>query len=304
VRDFVVGERRVRGGLIGSVSTDPAWRGQGLATRLLVEAEAALLAEGCAFALLWATDPRFYLERGYYPVGCEHDFIVTSELACALPEPTGVRRMRPEDALAIHRLYTRHAVRIARTPAETEVLLACPGMDVLVAERDGAVVAYGCLGRGADLTEAIHEWAGADEDVLRVVRALVESRFPVDEPGRLFLLAPPDAEGLRRRLVALGAPVHAGILGLGKVLDHGALLALADGRFGPECRAELRETGGAPRLFLAGPAGEVLLDEDAMLALFFPTADVHDSAAVLLSRLGVDAPPLAETPFAWGLDSI
>ena len=59
VRDFAIGAARVRAGLIGSVTTDPAWRRRGLASRLLDRAEAMLAHDGCSLALLWADEPAF-----------------------------------------------------------------------------------------------------------------------------------------------------------------------------------------------------------------------------------------------------
>lgn len=49
--------------MVGGVCTDPAYRGQGLATHLLHEAEAA--AAGVADLVLWTTQPGFYERRGW-----------------------------------------------------------------------------------------------------------------------------------------------------------------------------------------------------------------------------------------------
>ena len=112
-----------------------------------------------------------------------------------------------------------------RTLDEARALFRVPGMLTLVRERVAAPghpplpVAYASLGRGRDLKDAIHDWAGEAEDVLVLLRAHLDRRFPQGEPGALFLMAPLAASELLYRLVALGAPLRRGILGLGKVLD-------------------------------------------------------------------------------------
>jgi GNAT superfamily N-acetyltransferase len=234
VREFHVGARAaartLRGGLIGSVATAPAWRGQGLGTRLLARAEDALRARGCLFALLWADDPRFYLARGYAPFSSECDSMLVSELVRSLPEPSGVRALRADargddDVPFLHRLHARHAPRVERSPEEFRALLGVPGMLTLVRERAAAPghpalpVAYACLGRGRDLADAIHDWAGEPEDVLALVGAHLRRRFPHEEAGALFLMTPPAESELGYRLLKLGAPSKIGILGLGRLLD-------------------------------------------------------------------------------------
>ncbi|MEW6073604.1 MAG: GNAT family N-acetyltransferase [Planctomycetota bacterium] len=303
VRDFVVPGGTIRGGLIGSVSTQPEWQGHGLGTRLLVEAEAKLQAQGCVFALLWGEDPRFYLARGYCPVGAEEDFVVPSALVPALPAGAA-RPLAPSDAAAVHALYERHPVRLVRTAAETAALLACPGMTSLVLERDGGVVAYACRGRGGDLAEAIHEWGGSDEDVLALVRAHLVDRFLPGEEGELFLMAPVVAEELRARLIEVGAEHRRGILGLGKLLDRRAALEVLRPRLAPAGTIELQKTSEGPMFRLAGPARRGLLDDDGLLALLLPATEVRPEVAHLLAEFGLTDARLPLEAFVWGLDSI
>ncbi|HEX6885515.1 MAG TPA: GNAT family N-acetyltransferase [Planctomycetota bacterium] len=306
VREFVVGGERLRGGLIGSVATDPAWRGRGLATRLLARAEEELRARGCLFALLWATDPRFYLARGYAPLGGERDFLLVSELTASLPEPSGVRALRPEDVPVLHRLHARHPSRVERSLEEFRALLDVPGMLTLVRERRAhpahppLPVAYACLGRGRDLADTLHDWAGAPEDVLALVRAHLERRFPEGATGALFLMAPLDAHELAYRLVRLGAVTRPGILGLGKLLDLPAASALLGAALGSP--AAVAFDGAHTRL--RGPTAAADLEPETLQALLFGAPDVAEEARGLLARLGFAPRALPLEPFAFGLDSI
>jgi len=305
-RDFRVAGRRLRVGLIGSVATDPAWRGRGLASELLKRAEAELRAQGCLFTLLWAEDPAFYMTRGYAPFGAEDDYLLVSEMIPLLPEPTGVRALAAGDVPFLCKLHAGHVAHVERSEAEFAALLATPGMSVLVRERAAAPghpplpVAYACLGKGRDLADTIHDWAGATEDVLALLRAHLERRFAPGATGALFLMAPPQAAELGYRLVSLGAIVRRGILGLGKLLDLGAAAALLDSFVGDEV-ATVSQQG----VTLRGPASGAELDLDALQALLFGGSEVRSEVRTFLARLGFDgALPLPLEPFAFGLDSI
>jgi GNAT superfamily N-acetyltransferase len=305
-RDFVVGPRTLRGGLIGSVSTDSSWRRQGLGTRLLERAEEHLRAEGCLFSLLWAESPDFYLRRGYAPCGMENDFALTSDLVELLPRSEGIRPLQPEDAAHLLRLHRKHSTRVERSLDEMRSLLAVPGMTTLVLERPAAAgtpaqpQAYACLGRGRDLPDSIHDWAGDALDVMALLRAHLERRFGSSESGLLFLMGPPAASDLAYRLTRLGVPSQRGILGLGKILDlEGAARHLAEVLEVPGC---VQVEGDA--LTVTGPGGSAQLDRDLTLAVLIGAPDVRDDVRSLLARLGFDRVALPLQPFAWGLDSI
>ena len=299
-REFVTPQGPVQVGLIGSVSTDPGWQGKGLATRVLIEAEAALERLGCHLALLWANEPRFYYARGYRPLGCELDFVLPATSAPQLPAPQGVRPLADSDSDAVHRLYLQHPSRVAREPAETHALLACPGMTTLVLERDGQVVAYACLGRGYDLKDAIHEWAGGTDDVLALVRAHLEARRAQGADGLVFM-APGTAEALAERLIAAGADASAGILGLGKVLDLGANARLLERSLGT--RVEV-SPDVSRSLRIQGPNGPCDLSEDTMLSLLFPAYGLTDEVEDFRRGFGLPTGGFPIDLFAWGLDSI
>ncbi len=288
------GSHRLPVGLIGSVATDPAYRGRGLATRALEEAQAVLLRSGAAFALLWADDPQFYAARGWIPVGTEVDYVLSPELVPLLPERGRVRPARSDDATAMHALYCAHETRVERSLAESRSLFAAPGMRTLVLEREGVVCAYACEGRGADLQGVVHEWSGTALDVLTAVRVHLQSR---QDP--LVLMCPRDARGIARYFGVLGLEARVGILGMGKLLSLEACVPIIESAC-PDLGVSFRPG----ELVLEGPGGRACLNEEQTLLLLAAPRGARELAAAVEGLTGCSLSGLPLHPFCWGLDSI
>ena len=305
VRNLILPGARIRAGLIGSVATDPDWRRQGFASRVLDEAERCLAREGCMLALLWADDAEFYLARGWQPFGCELDFVLDAESVASLPERAGIRRVAPDDYAAVHRLYESHPERFERSAEETAALLACPEMETLIRAEDRDLCAYACLGRGADFAHTLHEWAGAPEDVLALTREHILRERNRGAPGDIALLSPPSADALRARLRALGASESRGILALAKLIDPEPAAELIDRYSGPELRASVESNPGqATHVTLWGPLASRALSHAEILQLLFPPRGERALIEELQAEVGADLAGLPLQPFAWGLDSI
>ena len=245
-------------------------------------------------------------------MGGEHVFLLSSELATALPDPRGVREARAEDVPKLLATYERHSVRVLRTAEELGAMLDCPDMTTLVVERGGGVVAYACRGRGADLGNVVHEWGGDDDDVLALVRAHIErSSSPGaagDASGQLFCMVPPAETELAYRLATLGAPSNTGMLGMGKILDPAGAAQLLQRALGPTAAVEFVPQGSVgaesrPYRF-RGAQSSGDLDEGALMALLFGPPEVRDDVRMFLEEHAFPRRSLPLEPFAWGLDSI
>lgn len=303
-RTLVVRGRAIRAGLIGSVATDPRWRGQGRCSAVLAAAEQELARRGALLAILWADDVAYYEKRGWRRFGWEIDYTIPAACAQEMPEATNVRERRPADDGQIHELYLLHPERVARTLADTSALLACPGMEVLVIERWGRVAGYTCLGRGADMQNVVHEWAGDAQALLALLRANIERRQQRGVADDLFLIAPPSAVDVAERLAKTGAQMTQGVVGMGKIVrpqEAGALAAeLLDRRGGVRCSAALADGGVA----LEGPKGQVNCTREALFDVLFAAHAARSMVENVGGRLGVPGVELPLTPFVWGLDSI
>jgi GNAT superfamily N-acetyltransferase len=308
-RLFVCGEARLPIGLIGSVTTEPAWRGRGLAARVLERACDELAASGCALALLWAERPDYYAARGWSPMGAQLDFSLPCALAERLPRaPSGsVRAARPEDSSALHSLQCAHATRVERSSRESERLHASCGMRTLVLERAGAPAAWIAIGKGRDFAHTVHEWAGPTTEVLMLLRHELEQRRARRVPEPLGWIAPTNALQLARELAQrgcagqLGCAGQRGILGHGRVIAPRRALELVAALAGAPVRAPWQPGG---ELVLAGPRGEVRLEPSELLELLAAPRGERACAARIEAALDIALPRLPLEPFAFGLDSL
>jgi predicted GNAT family N-acyltransferase len=180
--------------LLGSVATDPALRGRGLAGEVL-QAALASLDDAVDEVLLWAERPELY---------ARHGFVQTGDDACLLlarrprRELDGVRLADIRDHHALHGLHLQKPRRIERSVHTMSTLLTTPGMTTVVLERDGRAVAYACTGKGADLQGHWHELGGSDEDLARLIPAAMHCTDQIE----CALLLPPYRVELRERLQA------------------------------------------------------------------------------------------------------
>lgn len=285
--------------LVGSVATEARHRGQGLGTAVVEQAVQNAAAEGAALLLLWADDSTWYQERGWVPFGTETVHVIDDTMAFLLPEPDGVRAATPGDAAAIHALYTRGRTRVARTEEETRAMLGVPAMETVVMERDGRVVGYACMGRGEDLQQVIHEWAGAPDTALPCVSALW--RMHGAEHERLFMMVPPSEADFLAYFDFVKARSAAGILAMARVGSTEALAKVFDAATPAGVTAKAT---GPNTIDLTGPGGSIrLTDHQILLALCPPRGD-RRVTDVVEQDVGVALPNLPIQPFVWGLDSI
>ncbi len=281
IREFRNGERRLKVGLIGSVTTGPDFRGQGMAKAVLNETVTELKRQGCVIAVLWSGQPDFYRLLGFFRAGREMDLRFTSESVPAV-EGSAMEYDPDRHAHLVWRLYQKHDVHLDRSLEEQKSLLRIPKARVFITEKDGRVTSYVAINKGADFTDFIHEWGGETDELRRNV-AWVQRHAFSDRP--LTMIAP-----YHYRLEALRQIADRstdGVLGLVKVLDRGKLLAAY--------REFLRASGieakweGDERVTFAEGTLETGTDEGLLKAVFG----------------GEDAFNHPALPFfLWGFDSI
>ncbi|MEK7690973.1 MAG: GNAT family N-acetyltransferase, partial [Bdellovibrionota bacterium] len=189
------------------VATDPASRGQGLASvcveRCLQKARAA----GASVAVLWGSEHKLYGRLGFRLAGVQ------------LLGPLGAIEVGNSEQLN----NTGKAPKLHEgwVPALFDLIAGERTRGLILQERDRTwfsqhrhthwywlgkdsrhPLAYAAINRGIDLPGIMHEWGG-EADALRVLLASLASRFPATQ-----LLAHPDILKTRGMNFKVGASVQ------------------------------------------------------------------------------------------------
>lgn len=157
LREAVVGDDRLRFGIISPTVTHPDYRRRGYATRCLQDCIRIMEEEGVPVSVLWtleATFP-FYQQSGWEAVGSqgwlyqlrpeEHTLFNSGTFDVVQYDP------RNTDAFnAMMNLHDAEPHRIARTIEEYRALFSLPQTMTFLAMNDGKVAAYLMYGEGVN----------------------------------------------------------------------------------------------------------------------------------------------------------
>lgn len=199
---------------IGSVVTDEAARGQGLSSRILESCLQEARLQECDFAILWTNLYDFYRRLGFELAGFEESVVIEREFegpALDLRFMKGAQ-VAPE---AILRLYSQHSVGSARTAEEVRKFLQIPNSTVHTAwDASGQLMAYAVEGKGADLTDYVHEWGGGVAPLLALFSHLRRTK------SRPFtIISPNHSVNLLTAIQSKPVTITQGFLGMIKLLE-------------------------------------------------------------------------------------
>ncbi|MHC4480992.1 MAG: GNAT family N-acetyltransferase [Planctomycetota bacterium] len=196
---------------VGSVCTDPEYRGQGLATRLLEDARQRAVRQGADIFLV-SGGRGLYRRFGFVDVGSYGIYTVKRR---QLPGEGGyaLRSWRPGDLAALVRIHAAEPVRFIRTPEDFLAFLqtgkvACVAGDTVVVVPKGSdqPVAYMCCQFGSAPWERKQ-----DEDAISV-REVAGPRWALAHGMRLLLQ---ERGAARLDLHHLGSDVEMAALAVG-----------------------------------------------------------------------------------------
>ncbi len=291
---------KLRLGLIGSVRTSPRHRGRGLA-RLLMQAAARRLFEvGAELALLWTSIPGFYEKLGWTVAGSEFSLEVSRGKLPVAGIGGIVRRLTPDRWRDVVALHERERLRVMREPSEYEALLGIPGTTTYVLDTADGPTAYGVVGKGRDFAGCLHEWCGSADDVVSLVRGVLE----ITRRETVTLIGPPSRQDVLERFQRLDLTPEPAALGMFRVIN-------------PRSLAQQLESC----LWPAGIPWNLSWHDEGVIVSSLTTGEPfelgHDDALRLLLGLGnerfalpeaLGGPEISERlplPFyVWGLDSI
>lgn len=206
-------------GAIGSVVTDEKHRGQGLSSQIINSCLEEAARQNCDIGILWSGIPEFYQKLGFKMAGFEESYVIDKPLtttATQLKFKVGAQ-IAPE---ALLRIYQQHTVTTHRTVEEMKKFLQIPNSQIYSAwGPQGTLEAFAVEGKGADLTDYIHEWAG------NVSALLALFNFIQAEKKKGFtLITPKHATNLRLQLLNQEISHNSGFLGMIRIINPLALI--------------------------------------------------------------------------------
>jgi GNAT superfamily N-acetyltransferase len=293
---------------IGGVFTKEESQGQGLATKLLEKCTREAKRGGAALAFLWSDKHEFYGKQGFHLVGRQWTVALEPK---HIPQLTqlGEKLGFPLSALQItdekldadllrqtHAFLEIYPIGVARSPEEHAQYLESGSCRVISAWVGKQLAAYFVIGKGKDLQNYIHEWAGAEGALSHLA-----ARCLTDFGHGLNLLSPqfmPDEVPWIYSLDEMGVSISAEYLALVKLLDFAKVKRLVHDYMKQlgleESDLTIEESNGEYELTWRG--GEaIVVDEAGFLRLLFgpELPENKEMQAFLPMRL-----------WYWGMDSV
>ncbi len=243
IRDHATSLGTVAVAGIGSVVTEPEFRGQGVSAALQNALLDRLRRQDVPLAVLWTDNPAIYAGRGFTAAGWEHHIALGGVEWPETPPATVIRPYADADAGAVAGLFAGHRWRTLRRPGDDARLYGMPGTRGLVAaDRDGRLEAAVFCGKGADFPGYALEWSGSTPRVLDLLAEAVRRGLAE------AVLVPAGGEALLAALADRGAAWAVQPSGQWCVLrpDLLARLAAAAGAAAPQDPADPAAWLGAP----------------------------------------------------------
>jgi predicted N-acetyltransferase YhbS len=189
-----------RGAMIGLVWTDPAYRGQGVASRMLKAAATEARTSRCEFAVLWTAQPGFYARLGWTSADCGL-LGVLDQANTAAPDVTRAAPGTCDVVTLASLAAARNGYRVVASARRFDTLLPP------ATERDVLVYAdsYAVTGRLVD-TGYVYEFGGSPTGLPQIWSALRTRHRPLylnvrrDDAAHRILAADPAVRWETQRL--------------------------------------------------------------------------------------------------------
>ncbi len=206
-------------GAIGSVVTDPNHRQKGLSSKNIENCLELAKKQDCDLVILWTDKFDFYRKFGFALAGIEQTYILENKLVLKNKNLKLVcdNKVDPD---AILKLHAQHTVHSMRTTEDVRNFLKIPNSHTYTAWNEkNQLVAYAVEGKGIDLTNYVHEWAGNVDSLMDLFSFMQQKH---NQP--LTIMVPEHSINLRQRLESVCTLSHQGFLGMIKILNYDVIL--------------------------------------------------------------------------------
>lgn len=201
-------------GAIGSVVTDPNHRNKGLSTQNLQNCLVKATAQNCDLVVLWTDQYDYYRKFGFELAGFEYTYEISQALPIQNKDYKFIKGPQI-DPNAMLKVYNQHTVNSVRTVDDIQKCLKIPNSNVFtIWNQQHQLMAYAVEGKGADLTNYIHEWGGNLQCLLDLFSYMIQT-----ENKTYTIMTPMHSVNLRNKLRTLSPTEHQGYLGMIRIHD-------------------------------------------------------------------------------------
>lgn len=206
-------------GAIGSVFTDPEHRQKGHSRKNIEYCMALAQKQDCDLIILWTDQFDFYRKMGFELAGFDYSYLLENS------SPIKNKNLRfvsgnNVDPAALQKLYAQHTVHAIRSQDDFRNFMKIPNSNLFTAwDQNNQLVAYAVEGKGADLINYVHEWAGAVDPLLDLFQFIRTQKNSV-----ITIMTPVHAKNLRNKISNVASLSHQGYLGMLKIVNKTALL--------------------------------------------------------------------------------
>jgi predicted GNAT family N-acyltransferase len=285
-------------GAIGSVVTNPHYRGQGLSSRVIRQCLDEAKNQDCDIAILWTNLHDFYRRLGFELAGFEEYFQIEAPLPNA-SEGLKFLNSTQVDPNAIVKLFNRHTITSVRSADDIKKYLTIPNTQLYTAwDTENNIKAYAVIGKGADLEGFAHEWGGNISDLFALLNYILH-----DRKKSFTLLTGAQSINLITQLQRSKIVGQQGFLGMVKVLNWEKFSKKIEKL---SIQVGIRQFSINPiengKFFVSINTNEILLNDEAQMVqfLFGPSPKIQAKAEVQQTILKLFPLPL----WIWGWDSI
>lgn len=221
---------------IGGVFSSPEVRGQGIGAQLVEKCAEEAKKGGAALAFLWSDKHEYYEKLGFHLIGRQWTIHFSPEQKAQLEargEKSGCKKSQLRFSLGdlskefleqSYQLQAQMPLGIARSPEEHAKYLSSGACDLFAVWVGRQLLAYFVMGKGKDLQNYVHEWAGDEAGLHHLAAHLLESF----QHG-FFLISPqfmPDEVNWLYALDELGIKMVPEKMGLVKLLHPEKVIRL------------------------------------------------------------------------------
>ncbi len=206
-------------GGIGSVVTEPNHRQKGHSSQNIENCIQLAKKQDCDMAILWTDQFDFYRRFGFELAGIEQTYILENKLEIKNKKLKFLSDTKVEPE-AILKLYSQHTVHSVRTVEDIRHFLKIPNSHLFTAWNEyNQLVAYAVIGKGVDLTNYVHEWAGSVDSLMDLFSFMQQKH---NQP--LTIMVPAHSNNLKKQLETVTNTSHQGFLGMIKFVNLDSVL--------------------------------------------------------------------------------